>query len=168
MTFGEQLNAFFGAHLGGWLLLLLALSLAAAGLGLIVLLRLAALMKPFQKLNAAGATDKMIPSILRELEANRAGLEVVSSELGRLREDSLAFFNHSGFVRYDAFEDVGGQQSYSLCLLDGRRNGYILTYLTGRNSTRSYAVQVQTGRASRELSDEEAQALAEAQTSFSS
>ncbi len=162
MTFWDQLNNFFGAHLGAWMFVLVVLALAAVGLGLIAMLRLSALMKPLKKLKADGAWEKMVPAILQEMETSRASLQATTSGLHQLQEESRSFFKHSGFVRYDAFEDVGGQQSYSLCLLDSRRNGYIITYLTGRNSTRSYAVQVQDGQASRKLSDEETRALSEA------
>jgi hypothetical protein len=163
MTFLDQLNSFFGAHQGAWMLGLLILVLTAAGLGLIALLRLSALMKPLEKLKADGTWEKMVPAIMKEMESSRASLQTTTSELHQLQADSLSFLKHTGFVRYDAFEDVGGQQSYSLCLLDSRRNGYIITYLTGRNSTRSYAVQVLDGQASRKLSHEEHQALSEAQ-----
>lgn len=168
MTFWDQLNNFFGPHQGAWMLLLLGLGLTAAGLGLISLLRLSALMKPLAKLKTDGNWEKMVPAIMQEMESSRASLQTTASELRKLQADSLSFIKHTGFVRYDAFEDVGGQQSYSLCLLDSRRNGYIITYLTGRNSTRSYAVQVQEGQASRKLSNEENQALSEAQTAKSS
>ena len=162
MTFWDQLNNFFGAHLGAWMLVLVVLALAATGLGLIAMLRLSVLMKPLKKLKVDGAWEKMVSAILQEMETSRASLQTTTSGLHQLQEESLSFLKHSGFVRYDAFEDVGGQQSYSLCLLDSRRNGYIITYLTGRNSTRSYAVQVQEGQASRKLSDEESRALSEA------
>ena len=79
-----------------------------------------------------------------------------------MNRESRSSIKQSALVRYDAFDDIGGQQSFSLCLLDGHKNGYILTYLTGRNSTRSYAVRVEKGRASRQLSDEESQAFVEA------
>ena len=76
--------------------------------------------------------------------------------------ESRACVRYVGLVRFDAFGDIGGQQSYSVCLLDAEKNGVLLTYLTGRNSTRSYAVPIAGGGTSRELSDEEKRALREA------
>jgi hypothetical protein len=167
MTFWDQLNNFFGANQGAWMLALLVLALSGWVFGLIALLRLSALMKPLKKLKADGTWEKMVPAMMQEMESNRASLQATAAGLHQMQSESLSFFKHTGFVRYDAFEDVGGQQSYSLCLLDSLRNGYIITYLTGRNSTRSYAVQIQEGQASRKLSDEETRALSEAQVASS-
>jgi hypothetical protein len=68
-------------------------------------------------------------------------------------------FSSIGLVKYNAFEDIGGMQSYSLCLLTREKNGVILTNLVGRNSTRGYALEVTEGNPSRKLSDEEQRAL---------
>jgi hypothetical protein len=63
-------------------------------------------------------------------------------------------------VKYNAFEDIGGNQSYSICILTREKNGFMLTNLVGRNSTRGYAIEVRAGVAERELGSEETEALA--------
>jgi len=65
-------------------------------------------------------------------------------------------------VRYDAYGDVSGQQSFSLALLDGNRNGVVLTALYGRHDTRCFAKPVDNGISNQTLSDEENEALAQA------
>jgi hypothetical protein len=167
MPLSDQLNNYFGTQLGIWMFVLLVLALIAVGLGLIAVLRLSNLLKPLQKLKTEGVLEKMVPAIVGEVESNRASLQINTAELRQLQAESQTFLKHTGFVRYDAFEDVGGKQSYSLCLLNSQRNGFIITYLTGRNSTRSYAVQIENGQASRKLSDEESRALKEAKTAAS-
>ncbi len=57
-----------------------------------------------------------------------------------------------GMVRYDAFEDVGGQQSYALALLDAKNNGTILSSVYSRNESRTYAKAVSGGRSNHNLS----------------
>jgi hypothetical protein len=64
-----------------------------------------------------------------------------------------------GLVRYDAFEDVGGQQSFSLAMLDALQNGIILTSVYSRSDVRVYAKAVRQGQPSHPLSEEEQQAL---------
>jgi len=103
-----------------------------------------------------------IPSILSSLEDNQVRIDALSRGIEDLYEKNRGFFQRIGLVRYDAFDDIGGQQSYSLCLLDGDKNGVLLTYLTGRNSARSYAVDIKGGVPSRKLGDEEAKAMDEA------
>ena len=106
--------------------------------------------------------ERTIPAIAKEVESNRLRIEGLTRNYEDLRDRMRYFFQFRGLVRYDAFEDIGGQQSYSLCILDGNKNGVVLTYLTGRNSTRSYTVNVKGGVPSRKLSDEEARAMDEA------
>lgn len=67
-----------------------------------------------------------------------------------------------GIVRYDAYGDVSGQQSFSLAMLDGNHNGIITTALYGRHDTRCFGKTVNMGNAAQTLSDEEAEALAQA------
>ena len=64
-------------------------------------------------------------------------------------------------IRYDAFEDVGGEQSFSAALLDARGDGIILTSVYNRMDVRVYAKAVQNGRASHPLSSEEQRVLGE-------
>ena len=106
--------------------------------------------------------ERTIPAIAKEVESNGLRIEGLTRSYEDLRDRMRYFFQFRGLVRYDAFEDIGGQQSYSLCILDGNKNGVVLTYLTGRNSTRSYTVNVKGGVPSRKLSDEEARAMDEA------
>jgi len=67
-----------------------------------------------------------------------------------------------GLVRFRAFEDTGGDQSFSLALADGEGNGVVVSALYGRGATRIYAKPVQGWLSPKPLSEEEEQALAEA------
>ena len=64
-----------------------------------------------------------------------------------------------GMTRYDAFSNVGGEQSFSLALLDADANGLVLSALVSRNDMRIYAKQVQTGASAQALTDEEKRAI---------
>jgi hypothetical protein len=120
----------------------------------------------FRPLKAFGHSsadpEKTIPAIANAVESNGLRIEALMRNYEDVRDRMRFFFQFRGLVRYDAFEDIGGQQSYSLCILDGNKDGVVLTYLTGRNSTRSYTVSVKSGVPSRKLSDEEARAMDEA------
>lgn len=71
---------------------------------------------------------------------------------------------YAHLIRYDAFEDVGGEQSFSLALLDERRNGVVLTSVYSRLDVRVYAKAIRNGQASHTLSEEETRALRECVT----
>jgi hypothetical protein len=67
-----------------------------------------------------------------------------------------------GLVRFRAFQDTGGDQSFALALTDGEGNGVVLSALYGRDATRVYAKPVQSWHSSKSLGEEEEQALTEA------
>ena len=51
-----------------------------------------------------------------------------------------------GLVRYNPFEDTGGNQSFALALLDADANGVMLTSLHSRQATRVYLRTIVAGR----------------------
>ena len=67
-----------------------------------------------------------------------------------------------GLVRFRAFQDTGGDQSFALALTDGEGTGVVVSALYGRDATRIYAKPVQAWLSSKPLGEEEEQALAEA------
>ncbi len=78
-------------------------------------------------------------------------------------EDTIRYcLRYVGMVRYDAVEDMGGQQSFSLALMDDSDNGLVVTNVTGRQSSRVYAKSIKGGHANLPLSPEEKQAIADA------
>jgi hypothetical protein len=65
-------------------------------------------------------------------------------------------------VRYNPFEETGGNQSFALALLDADGNGWVLSSLHARAGTRMYAKAISGGRAEAGLSAEETAAIAQA------
>lgn len=63
-----------------------------------------------------------------------------------------------GMVRYDAYRDMGGRQSWSVALLDGNHSGSIITSLHARDHARVYLKQMVEGVPSQRLSPEELRA----------
>lgn len=64
-----------------------------------------------------------------------------------------------GFVRYDAFAEMGNELSFSIALLDNFKNGFVLTSIYGREHTTSYAKSLKFGKSIYPLSVEEIQAV---------
>ena len=71
-----------------------------------------------------------------------------------------------GLVRFKAFQDTGGDQSFSLALTDGEGNGVVLSALYGRGATRLYAKPLEGWLSPKPLGEEEEQALAQARESI--
>lgn len=80
----------------------------------------------------------------------------------KLESAGLHHLQHCILERYRAFKDVGGDQSFSLALLNARGDGVILTSIYGRNEARVFAKRVQAGTSVHPLSEEEKRVLAAA------
>ena len=68
-------------------------------------------------------------------------------------------FQKIGIVKYDALNQMGGQLSYALALLDEEDNGYIINSVHGNEGCYSYTKVIKNGRSDIELGTEERKAL---------
>ena len=83
-----------------------------------------------------------------------------ATAMGRSNADALRYcLQKVGLVRYDAFANVGGEQSFSVAMLDGEGNGIVISGLYGRNDVRVYAKPILAGTSPLALSDEERDAV---------
>ena len=64
-----------------------------------------------------------------------------------------------GLVRFNPFEETGGNQSFALAMTDANGDGLVISSLHARAGTRLYAKAVTAGRSEATLSAEEAEAL---------
>ncbi len=93
-------------------------------------------------------------------------LDDVRAEVTRLMEhtnDGLrGTLRFQGIVRYDAYQDIGGQQSWSMAILNADRTGAVITSLHARDHARVYLKQLHAGVSEQRLSPEEERAVAAA------
>ena len=66
---------------------------------------------------------------------------------------------YRAMVRYDAYNEMSGQQSTSIALLDARRTGIVVSSIHHRDQARVYAKQVIDGKGELQLSPEEEEAV---------
>ena len=69
-------------------------------------------------------------------------------------------YQKMGLVKYDAFNQMGGQLSFSLALLDENNNGFILNSVHSTEGCYSYTKEIKNGECAIALGTEEAEALA--------
>ncbi len=69
-----------------------------------------------------------------------------------------------GFVRFNSFDDVGSDQSYTFALLNGEGDGVVLTSIFSRSETRTFGKAVRKFIPQQGASNEEANAIAMART----
>ena len=73
-------------------------------------------------------------------------LDDVTARTAVLEAAQRRAFQRLGLVRYNPFEDTGGNQSFALALLDADGDGWVLSSLHARNGTRIYAKVIAGGK----------------------
>jgi len=96
---------------------------------------------------------------LRKNEENLQELIKFSNNLEKMAQKGI---QRVGFVRFNPFKDTGGNQSFSIALLDSFNDGIVLSTLFLRGETRMYAKSVEKAESKYSLSEEEKEAIKKA------
>jgi hypothetical protein len=102
-----------------------------------------------------GAHLEKVHGLAREVDR-------LTARTAALETAGLRAFSRVGLVRYNPFEETGGNQSFALALLDAEGNGWVLSSLHARSGTRVYAKAIRDGRSDAALSEEETAAIRQA------
>jgi len=109
------------------------------------------------------------PSMERYVVAQAERIEALTATVTGLQGQAAAVdgglrhaVQHVGLVRFNPFDDTGGNQSFALALLDANADGIVLSSLHSRTATRVYVKAILSGRSDAPLSDEEVAALRDA------
>lgn len=138
----------------------LVTSIAALGVALVALVVALLAAWRLRTSDAGGTLPVSVDGRALAAQAERiAALEELTERLAGALDGAVT---RVGLVRYNAFDDVGGNQSFSLALLDGRADGVVISGHLGRGTTRVYVKAILDGRADGPLADEEVGALADA------
>jgi hypothetical protein len=111
-------------------------------------------------------TDEEGQDLSQPLEALTVRLDANDERTGRLRDDldGLAqqlprSIQAVGLVRFQAFSDYGGDQSFALALADAQGDGTVISSVFARDGTRVYAKPLQGWDSTYSLSFEEEEAI---------
>src|SRR5438552_11096287 len=77
---------------------------------------------------------ELVAGQANRLDAARAEVEKLRQEVRALDASMARSVQHVGLVRYNPFEDTGGDQSFALALLDRGGKGVIISNLRGRTA----------------------------------
>lgn len=105
---------------------------------------------------------EVLGNLIKKLEGQETDLKKIFEEISRLNQVSERSFQKIGVVRFNPFKDVGGDQSFSIALLDLNNNGFVITSLYGREGNRIYAKPINNGKSEYSLSEEEIEAIEKA------
>jgi hypothetical protein len=106
--------------------------------------------------------ERLLYDHLRGKMEIEKGIEDIQRRLAAQENKMESAKRYVGLVRYDAFSDVGGQQSFALAVYDERGDGFVISSLVGRSDCRVFSKSISRGKADRELTAEEQKAVEEA------
>ncbi len=104
-------------------------------------------------------TPKEILDSFSKLEKKVEELENLVAELKKENEKSV---QKVGIVRFNPFSNTGGDQSFSLALLDKSNNGVIVTSFYSSEGSSVYGKPIKNGESTHILSEEEEKAIEKA------
>lgn len=107
-------------------------------------------------------TARRLELLENDVDASKGGSGPDARPVSNAIRGTGAAISHVGLVRFDAFDDTGGGQSFALALIDDDGDGVILTSLHSRQTTRVFIKDIRGGIADAPLSEEEQRALREA------
>lgn len=119
------------------------------------------------KLLTTGISKKDLKTILELIDTklNKHQEEIKTLRLNLEKHQDLSKKNIQKYamVRFNPFDDTGGNQSFSMSLLNADNDGYVLTSLHSRDLTRVYAKEIrQKNGKKQDFSKEEQEAITQA------
>jgi DNA gyrase/topoisomerase IV subunit A len=104
-------------------------------------------------------TTKDLVKQIKELEKQ---IQQLTKEVHGFQKDMQKAVTKVGIVRFNPFGEIGGDQSFSVALLDQNNSGIVITSHYGREFQRVYAKPIQHGKSDNMLSKEEEQVIIQA------
>lgn len=148
--------------------LIAILAVVAVGLAVVALVLVRRVGRLTRRLESItrGSDEQSLEAILgSHIERVRKvvrDVDAVAVRTTTLENDIRQSLGRVGLVRYNPFEETGGNQSFALAVLDANGDGYVVSSLHARQGTRVYAKAIARGASETALSDEETEALKQA------
>jgi len=100
-----------------------------------------------------------LKEILSQFQELKGNFEKISKELENLKKENKFNIQKFGIVRFNPFKEIGGNQSFSIALLDGRDDGIVITSLYTKEGNRIFGKPIKGGKSEYLLSEEEKEAI---------
>lgn len=106
---------------------------------------------------------KKFEEVLQGVSRSNLEIKNLNGRLEELQKQGLLHIQKFELLRYNPYGDTGGDQSFSLALLDNLGDGIVITSLHSRDVTRIFAKPVVKGKAGKhQLSKEEIEVVRKA------
>ena len=163
--FLNSLVKFIEAHDAALLLMSMLLILVLLILVICTMVRLSSMNSRYRAMMRGSTKDDlegMLIQHVRKVEEIEAVNVRILEENELIRQFIRQTLVRVASVRFRAFEDMGGDLSYAVALLDANNDGVIFSSIFAREDSRSYIKPIKNGSSEYPLSDEEKSVLQEA------
>lgn len=103
--------------------------------------------------------EQDIISLYEDNKFLKINTEKNKSDIKTLFKNMEGVYQKMGLVKYDAFNQMGGQLSFCLALLDENNNGFIINSVHSTEGCYSYTKEIKRGESAIDLGKEEREAL---------
>jgi len=115
--------------------------------------------KEFFNKQQKGDIYSIINTYLLKMRSIEKQNDSILLEIGRITENYAGCIQKVGVIRYNPFGDVGGDQSFSIALLNKKDSGAVVTSIHGREMNKVFAKPIENKKSEYNLSKEELSAI---------
>lgn len=104
--------------------------------------------------------QELLDTLLSDVRNAQKEVKELNKRVEVVESDGKLHIQKIGLLRFNPFNDTGGDQSFILALIDTEESGVVVSGLHTRNGTRWYAKKVEQGKGvEHELSSDELKAI---------
>jgi len=107
----------------------------------------------------AESLEKVISERIQQIDTLESDVKNHERDIHDIYRNLKTVFQKFGLIKYDAFSEMGGKLSFSLCMLNESNDGYIINAMHSREGCYTYIKEVIDGNSIIQLSEEEREAL---------
>lgn len=99
---------------------------------------------------------KKFEEIVKSVEDFKGELSDLDSKVEAIKVKGLQHIQRVEFLRFNPYDDTGGNISFTVCFLDNGGSGIVITSLHARSGTRVFGKEILSGKSKKyQLSKEE-------------
>jgi predicted signal transduction protein with EAL and GGDEF domain len=158
----DDLNALVAPAIGAIVVALAVVCAVLLVLVLVLFRRVSAAEQRFAGVTrgeSGRSLEEVLSAHLDRVEAMGREVDELTARTAITEAAQRRSFQRIGLVRFNPFEDTGGNQSFALALLDQSGDGFVVSSLHARAGTRVYGKAISKGTSESNLSAEESEAL---------
>jgi hypothetical protein len=152
------MNTLFLGIIGGLILLIIILFW--------MVIRINRRVSDFTRGNEGVALEEVIKELIKDHEESVIHHNELVKKVSDIHNRVLTSHRGFGMIKFNAYENTGGNQSFSCVLLDENGRGMVLSNLYSRERSNLFAKPIIDFKSDLELIKEEQQALQEAITNL--